>query len=129
MQDALVPPLVVIEGRDFMFYASVDALTADIEPWYPSSAEYRAFDSEGRRFELSAEPPVTQRRILGPIWTDNAHKSSLVVRVIDATPLHADELVTLLRESVAASGETEDALRALDLKGLLAAAIERHGMS
>jgi hypothetical protein len=65
-----VPPIVVIEGHDFMFYESVDALIADIERWYPSSVEYCAFDSEGRRVELWADPPITRRRLFGMIWTD-----------------------------------------------------------
>src|SRR4051794_39617688 len=46
-----VPPIVVIEDHDFMFYESVEALVANLEPWYPSRVEYLAFDSEGRQVE------------------------------------------------------------------------------
>jgi hypothetical protein len=33
-----VPPIVVIEGHDFMFYESVEALVADLEPWYRAAS-------------------------------------------------------------------------------------------
>ena len=128
MEVAPVPPIVVVERHDFMFYESVDALVADIEPWYPSSVEYSAFDSEGRRVELWADPPIRRRRLLGPIWTDNAHKSNLRVGATEPVPTHADELANLLRETVAASGATDEIVRAWDLNGLLTAAIEQHGM-
>lgn len=128
MEPAPVPPIVVIEGHDFMFYSSVDALIADIEPWYPSSVEYRAFDSEGRQVELSADPPVRRRRLLGPIWTDNAHKSNLRVRATEPLPTHTDELAHLLRETVAARGAADGEVGAWNLKDLLTAAIDRHGI-
>ena len=51
-----VPPIVVIEGHDFMFYESVEALVANLEPWYPSSVEYLAFDCEGRQVEMWRGP-------------------------------------------------------------------------
>lgn len=124
----LVPPIVVIEGHDFMFYASVDALRADIEPWYPSSVEYHAFDSDGRRVELWADPPIKQRRIVGPIWTDNAHKSRLLVRATEAEPSHADELAERLRETVLAGDASREDVEASCLKDLLLRAIERHGI-
>ena len=124
-----VPPIVVIEGDDFMFYESVDALVAYLEPWYPSSVEYLAFDGEGRQLELWADPPIRRRRLIGPIWTDNAHKSNLLVRATESVPTHAEELARLLRETVLAAGAQVDVVRDWNLQELQRAAIERHGMS
>lgn len=124
-----VPPIVVIEGDDFTFYESVDALVADIEPWYPSSVEYLAFDSEGRRVELWADPSIRKRRLIGPIWTDNAHESKLLVRATESVPMHAEELARLLRETVLAGGAPADVVRGWNLQDLLRAAMERHGMT
>lgn len=128
MDAPLVPPIVVIEGDDFMFYESVDALIADIEPWYPSSVEYHAFDSDGRRIELSADPPITYQRLIGPIWTDNAHHSRLLVRATEAVAAHAGELAGLLRETLVAGGVAREIVDDWDLGNLLSAAIERHGI-
>ena len=124
-----VPPIVVIEDNDFMFYESVDALVAELEPWYPSSVEYLAFDCEGRQVELWADPPIRQRRLIGPIWTDNAHKSNLRVRATESVPMHAEELARLLRETVLTGGAPAAVVRDWNLQDLLRAAIERHGMS
>jgi hypothetical protein len=124
-----VPPIVVIDDDDFTFYESVDALVADIEPWYPSSVEYLAFDCEGRQVELWADPPIRKRRLIGPIWTDNAHESNLLVRATESVPMHAEELARLLRETVLAGGTPANVVRDWNLKDLLRAAIARHGMT
>jgi hypothetical protein len=124
-----VPPIVVIEDHDFKFYASVEALVANLEPWYPSSVEYLAFDCEGRHVELWANPPIRRRRLIGPIWTDNAHASNLPVRATESVPMHAEKLAHLLHETVVAGGTPADRVRDWTLQDLLRAAIERHGLS
>ena len=124
-----VPPIVVIEDSDFMFHESVEALVANLEPWYPSSVEYLAFDCEGRQVELWADPPIRKRRLIGPIWTDNAHASNLLVRATESVPVHAEELAHLLHETVVAGGLPADRVRDWTLQDLLRAAIERHGWS
>jgi hypothetical protein len=61
----IVPPIVVAEGWDLGFYRSEDDLLSHLEPWFPSSCGYRAFDSQGRRLELFADPPIVEKRLLG----------------------------------------------------------------
>ena len=102
--DEVVPPIVVVEGQDVMLFRTESDLRAELEPWYPSSADYRAYDREGRRLELFADPPVVERRLIGPIWTDNAHESSLFVRPTETTPSHAEELASALRDWLQATG-------------------------
>jgi hypothetical protein len=126
---SIVPPLVVAEGWDVEFFRSEDDVLSYHEPWFPSSVEYRAFDSEGRRLELVADPPVRRRRLLGPIGTDDAHKSTLLLREAESVPSGADELVALLREWLPMVGVPGDDLAELGLDELLRKAIERAGFT
>ena len=75
----LVPPIVIAEGRDVSFYQSERDVSRHIEQWFPATADYRAFDSEGRRLVLVAK------------------EASVVALATETEPSHADELVTLLR--------------------------------
>jgi len=92
------PPIVIAEGHDVMIYPSVVHVLSDLEPWYPSNADYRAFDAHGRRLELVADPPVVPKRVFWFLWTDNAHTSSLSIRAVEREPSGAAELAGLLRE-------------------------------
>jgi hypothetical protein len=125
----MVPPLVVVEGLDVTFYRSEDELLVHLEPWYPSSAEYRAFDSQGLPLELVADPPVVRRRVFGPIWTDNAHESTLSVQPLETEPSAAPELAGLLRELLSRAGESPEGLGGQTLEDLLRAAIDRTGFT
>ena len=75
--EGIAPPITIADGDDISFYATVWDVVAEYEPWYPSWSAYRAFDAEGRRLDLYADPPIVRRRVIGPRWTDNAHKSGL----------------------------------------------------
>jgi hypothetical protein len=99
VSEGIDPPIVVIEGWDFEFYDTVADALSSIEPWYPSWVpEYRAFDRLGRRLELAADPPIVEKRLLFGLFTsDNAHKSSLIIRPVESEPAGRDELVGLLR--------------------------------
>ncbi|MEA2495457.1 MAG: hypothetical protein QOJ29_3368 [Thermoleophilaceae bacterium] len=119
MPARLVPPLVVTEGVDVTIYSSEAELVREIEPWFANES-YRAFDSEGRRVELLAHPPVVARRFIGPIRTDNAHKSVLVVQACEDQPSNADELAELLRTWLAALGVPASA--DMDLRELVSLA-------
>lgn len=125
--DPIVPPLVVAEGGDVTVFRSATGLISYIEPWFPNSADYRAFDSEGRRLELVADPPIVRRRLVGPVWTDNAHKSSLLVRSREAVPSGADELAGILRELLAFLEVRLDESEGTRLDELLTMVIERLG--
>src|SRR4051794_39617687 len=78
------------------------------------------------RSKLWAQPPIRKRRLIGPIWTDNAHESNLLVRATESAPMHAEELTHLLHDTVVAGGTSADRVRDWTL---LRAAIERHGWS
>jgi hypothetical protein len=121
----IVPPIVVAEDSDLSFFRSVNDVLSYLEPWFPSSCSYRAFDSQGRRLELFAEPPVVTRRVLGPIWTDNAHESSLHIRAIEEEPSGVDELTTMLRDWLARVDPSFQPAEDPSLEALLARATER----
>jgi hypothetical protein len=125
----IVPPVVVAEGLDLSFYRSTDDVVCEIEPWFPSEAEYRAFDSQGRRLGLFADPPVTPKHLIGPIWTDNAQHSSLLVRATEGQPSGGEELAALLRAWLATVGTPLAVPDDLSLDELLAKGIERAGFS
>lgn len=98
----VVPPIVVSEGWDVSFFASEEAVDKELEPWYPSDAEYRAFDSEGRKLELTVRKVVIPRRL---IWD---RKYEVVgVRAKETAARHADDLARLLREWLRVIGEAE----------------------
>jgi hypothetical protein len=122
---AIVPPIVVAEHSDLSFFRSANGVSGYLEPWFPSSCDYRAFDSEGRRLELVAEPPVVRRRVLGPIWSDNAHESSLHIKAIEQEPSGVDELTSLLRDWLARVDPAFQPAEAASLEKLLARATER----
>ena len=109
-------------------FASEAALTSYLEPWFPSSVDYRAFDSQGRRLELLADPPVESRKVLGPIRSDNAHASELTVRAVEETPTGAGELAEVVRHQLTASG-TEVETQELSLDRLLEVAVGRLGLT
>jgi hypothetical protein len=126
VSEGIDPPIVVIEGWDFEFFDTVADALSWIEPWYPTWVpDYRAFDRLGRRLELVAEPPIVENRILfGLLRTDNAHKSSLIIRPAAAEPSGREELVGLLRGylcEVEAGIDTEH----LGLEALWAQAVSR----
>jgi hypothetical protein len=123
----IVPPIVVAEGWDLDFFRSVDDVLTYLEPWFPSECDYRAFDGEGRRLELFADPPVVKKRVIGPIWKDNAHESSLFIKAIEEKPSGADELASMLREWLPMVDSTLEPAENLSLEQLLAMATERAG--
>jgi hypothetical protein len=125
----IVPPIVVAEGWDLTFHRSEADVLAQYEPWFPSSAEYRAFDSEGRRLELVADPPIARQHLLGPVWTDNAHESLLLIRPTETAPGGADELIALLRGWLPRAGLVRDDLDKLTLDELMREAIGRTGFA
>ena len=126
---SIVPPVVVAEGWDVEFFRSEEDVLSYIEPWFPSGVEYRAFDSEGRRLELVAEPPLRRRRLLGLIGVDDAHRSALLLRAVETQPSGAGELVALLREWLPMVGAPREGLAELTLDELLGEAIERAGFT
>jgi len=126
---AIVPPIVVAEGWDLTFHRTEGDVLAYYEPWFPGDAHYRAFDSQGRRLELVAVPPVERRHILGPVYADNAHRSALLVRVRGTEPRGAEELADLLRGWLVHVNVLNEATSTWSLPDLLAAAIDRAGFT
>lgn len=55
---APVPPIVAIEGRDIMLYASVDSACLDLEAVDVRDDVYEAFDSHGKPLILATEGDV-----------------------------------------------------------------------
>jgi hypothetical protein len=88
-----VPPLIIAVGWDVWFYSSEDALNRDIEPWFPSDVDYRAFDSEGRKLELSVKRESNNRR-----FPFRETYERVVVRAVENEPEHARELRTFLAD-------------------------------
>jgi hypothetical protein len=125
----IVPPVVVAEAWDLTFHRSPDDVLAYYEPWFPAAAGYRAFDAEGRRLELVAHPPVVPKRLIGAIWTDNAHESSLTIRPIEGEPSGANELAELLRGWLPRVGVRLDNAERLTLPELLERAVARAGFT
>ena len=113
------PPIIVIEGHDFSFYESEDAVGRHLEPWYPDE-EYLCFDSDGRRLELVVELRTVPRR-----WLRDRTYERVGVHALDVEPIHADELASLLREHLERAGL--NAQENHSLKELLERAIERSG--
>jgi hypothetical protein len=91
----LVPPLMVADGWDLMFFRSLKALGGYLEPWgLPSNADYRAWDAQGRRLTLvviNDEPPRRRRRR----WSVSGVVSA---RLAEDQNLAPDELVAYLRD-------------------------------
>jgi hypothetical protein len=88
-----VPPLVLADGWDVSFYGSEEAINRQIEPWFPEDVEYRAYDSEGRKLELSVEREVVARR-----WLWDKTRERIAVRAVESEPRHARELAELLAQ-------------------------------
>jgi hypothetical protein len=59
---ALVPPLLVADGWDLLFFRSQEALGSYLEPWFPGQVSYKAWESEGRRLRLVNRPVAGSRR-------------------------------------------------------------------
>ena len=123
--ETIVPPIVVAEGLDLAFHRAPADVVRQYEPWFPGATDYRAFDAEGRRLELVADPPVVSKRLIGPIWTDNAHDSTLTVRAAEAEPSGANEFAELLRAWLLEIGERLEDPQRLTLRQLLDRAL-RH---
>ena len=114
-----VSPLIIAEGWDVAFYSSEDAVNRDIEPWYPSEVEYRAFDSEGRKLELSVERQKTPRR-----WLWSGTYERIIVRAVENEPGHSQELKVFLTDWLPIVGAPKPAPDT-PLAELLRLAIER----
>ena len=120
-------PIVVTEGQDVTFHRSVEDVGRYYEAWFPDSIEHRAFDAEGRRLELYAEPPIVPGHGVGPIGPDSAHRSSLHVRTREPEPSGAAELADLLRELLRGRRDHDAMLDELTLAQLLGLAVARAG--
>jgi hypothetical protein len=123
----MVGPIVVAEGEDVTFHRTVEDVGAYYEVWFPDSVEHRAFDAEGRRLELYADPPVVPGHGIGAIPTDAAQRSTLCVRAREAEPSGADELGVLLRELLRGRRDHDATLDDLTLPHLLDLAVARVG--
>ena len=115
----VTPPIIVIDGHDFSFYDSAEAVGRHLEAWYPDE-EYLAFDSQGRKLMLVVEERTIPRR-----WLPDRGFEWVGVQPSEAEPTHAAELAALLREHLELAGLTpqDDA----PLRELVDRAIERSG--
>jgi hypothetical protein len=110
LSGGITAPIVVADGLDVTFHRSADDVGAYYEPWFPDSIEYRAFDAEGRRLELVEDG------------------STLAVRPADGDGGGgAEELATLLRETLRGPRDRDDVLDGLTLARLLELAVGRAG--
>jgi hypothetical protein len=69
--------------------------------------------------------PVARRRGLGPLWTDNAHESSLHIKAIEVEPSGVGELTSMLREWLRTVDPAFQPAESPSLETLLARATER----
>jgi hypothetical protein len=115
--DHLEYPLVVAEGLDVSFYASVDRLEKHLEAIDVNEGIYVSYDAAGRHLKLGVTPAKKTRKIFGLTFGATPGLQFVVVESAEAEPRHATELETLLREYLAAvepGGQIEGgSLRAL----------------
>lgn len=116
----LVPPIVLAEGWDVMFFGSEDAVGRHLEAWYPEEVEYRAYDAQGRKLELFVNRETVPRR-----WLPDRTDERVAVRSCEREPTHAAELAELLAQWLPMVNETVPADATLE--ALLQRAIERVG--
>ena len=100
--DHLEYPLVVAEGLDVSFYASVDRLEKQLEAIDVDEGIYLAFDASGRRLALGVSPRKRTRKIFGLTFDTTPSPQFVVVESAEADPHHGVELETVLREYLAA---------------------------
>jgi hypothetical protein len=115
----LNPPIIVIEGHDFAYYASVEAVSRDLETWYLEEP-YLAFDGDGRRLELVVDERTFRRR-----WLPDRRVELVGVRVLEDEPSDSGALAGLLREHLKRAGI--DMPACAPLAELVRRSIERAG--
>jgi hypothetical protein len=82
------PPIVVDNTRDGVsFYASVQVMERELEPWYPRDEQFVAYDAEGRLVEMIVE----QRERTGRFGRRLRHEV-VTASATEMAPTHADEL-------------------------------------
>jgi hypothetical protein len=101
------PPVIVIDGHDFAFYESAEAVGQHLETWYLDEP-YLAFDSDGRRLELVIEEQVFARR-----WLPDRTVERVGVRTLEDEPSDPGVLAGLLREHLDRAGITMPAAASL----------------
>jgi hypothetical protein len=80
----ITTPIILAEGLDVSLHESLDAAARQLEPADVASGEFRAYDAEGRLLSISTDGVTVQ------------------VQPFEALPGHREELVTLLKEFLAA---------------------------
>ena len=97
---SLVPPIFIDNPADGLgYYATVEALEGDLEPWYVTDEQFHAYDSEGRRVDLV----VGVRRV--PTWFGRERTADYVtVSPLEDEPGHAEALRAVLTEHLAKHG-------------------------
>jgi hypothetical protein len=92
-------PIIVVEGADVAFYASVDAAERDLEAIDVKRGEYRVYDAEGRVLDLEVQS--SGKSGLASLLVPNVE--SVCVRVLDDLPSRPDELRRSLIEFLSCS--------------------------
>jgi hypothetical protein len=113
------PPIIVIDGHDFSFYESLDAVGRHLETWYPEEP-YVAYDGVGRRLELAVEERTVPRR-----WFRDRKIERVGVRALEEEPSDPGVLAGLLREHLQRAGV--DVGASASLPELVDRSIERSG--
>jgi hypothetical protein len=117
---ALVEPIVVMNRPDGVtLYASAQALTDHLEPWYATDEDFDAYDAEGRRVELHVE----KRRVRTLRWFQ-ADAEYVVPRAVEDAPRHGAELRNVLLRGFEQAGYDRGEREEHTLEQLLAEARE-----
>jgi hypothetical protein len=109
-RSTIASPIVIAEnpkGRLWIsFYAGPENVSNQLEAWFATGEDYRAFDAEGRPLELVVEERVTQRRFLGLTRTQSGEV--VVVQPRGEAP-QPEDLKPLLVRFLVQEGQAEDA--------------------
>jgi hypothetical protein len=106
---SLATPIVLADGLDLTFYAAVEDVWFDVEPWQVEE-DYRLYDATGRRLELVDADP------------------DYLVRPLEDAPTGAEELAGLLRMWLPLAGAEVEEPDRRTLPELLAVAVEHAGV-
>jgi hypothetical protein len=105
-------PRLFIAQADDLIILRDGSETHNLEPWFPEEEQYTAFDSEGRRFELTVEATEERRRLLPGRRTVR----TVVCRPLETAPTGDADLVAVLRRHL---GQSADAASLGDLVAMI----------
>jgi hypothetical protein len=87
----ITPPIVFAEGHDIELFASLDELTAKVEPFVVERGNVTAYDSDGRRIDIRVQKP--ERSGIASLVEVSGRVTAILA---EAEPTHGTQLKSLL---------------------------------